>query len=334
MSENNRCKVVMSGIGHHHAEGVMDELRKNGNFEVVGLVEDNDDTYQQNKDKNAFKNIKRLDYSQVIADSSIDGIIIETEMEKLVEEASRYMEKKCPLHIDKPAGLNYEDFESFIKKVKKDDIKIQMGYMYRYNPAVQESMKLKEEMGDIYEVDAVMNTEQDINFRKWLAEYPAGTMFVFGCHMIDLILMMQGEPKQLYSFNKQSGFDGVKVDDVDLAVLEYANGTSTARVTSVEVNGYGRRQLVVCGEKATIEIRPLENTVKMTYAKKSKDRNPYKDEKEEIDLTKYNLSKGRYTDMMDDFAKIIRGESDLIYPVDLDYELTLQKTILKACECK
>lgn len=39
-------------------------------------------------------------------------------------------------------------------------------------------------------------------------------------------------------------------------------------MNSIEVNGYGRRQLVVTGNLETVDIKPLENLTKMYVSNK------------------------------------------------------------------
>lgn len=334
----DKIKVVMVGIGHHHAEGVMQELHANPLFEVVGYVENDDKIYNENCAKDAFRNLKRLDEQEIIEDETVEGIIVECIVSDIVKEAKKYLVKKCPIHIDKPAGYNFSEFKEFIEVARENNILIQTGYMYRYNPAVQESLKIlrgqcaDKKIGNVYEVDAVMNTEHDPNFRKWLKQFPSGTMFIFGCHMIDFILLFHGIPSKVHSYIKQSGFDHIEVDDVDMAVFEYKNGTSIARAVSVEANGYGRRQLIICGSEGTIEIEPLENPTTMSYSMRD-GKDTYSDKKQWVDLSKYG-GKRRYEDMMDDFARMVRGkeiEGDMIFPIDYDYEMNLQKIVLQAC---
>ena len=72
-------------------------------------------------------------------------------------------------------------------------------------------------------------------------------MYILGSHLVDLIVYMLGEPKKVTSFLKRTGLDGVYFEDNNLAVLEYDKALARIFVSSVEVNGFGRRQLMVSG---------------------------------------------------------------------------------------
>ena len=127
--------------------------------------------------------------------------------------------------------------------------------------------------------------------------------------------------------NNHSEFIMDKVIDNTFAVLKYPKFVATVRVKSTEVNGYGRRQLVVCGREGSVEIKPLENPIKMTFSdRRMTGTNAYNDVKAEIPFQKPT---GRYDVMLKDFAAYIRGEKE--NPYDHNYELQLQKMVLAAC---
>ena len=84
-------------------------------------------------------------------------------------------------------------------------------------------------------------------------------MFIFACHLIDLVVSLMGKPDRIVAFPRQTPPDvGVEMCDNGLIVFEYPKTTATIRPWSLEVDGYQRRQLVVCGDEGTVDIRPLE----------------------------------------------------------------------------
>ena len=184
------------------------------------------------------------------------------------------------------------------------------------------------EMGDIYQVTAIMNTRHDPKKRDWLNKFPGGIQYYLGCHMIDFVLQLQGLPEKIHPFIKYTMTEGVKAPDLGHAVFEYPNGISTVEATSAEVNGYGRRQLIVCGTKGTYEIEPLEAPTHAYFIPLEKS-STYSDRRgEEIALPKFD-GLCRYDTMMHDFAKCIRGEAK--NPFSYTYELTLQKLLMYCC---
>lgn len=119
--------------------------------------------------------------------------------------------------------------------------------------------------------------------------------------------------------------------DDGLIVFEYPRATATLRTCSLEVEGYRRRQLVVCGDQGTIDIRPLEKfdipspqPLSLQLAL-SQNREAYKKGYQEVSFP----PPGRYDLQLIELARIIRGEIENPYP--LEHELLVQECLLKAC---
>jgi len=155
--------------------------------------------------------------------------------------------------------------------------------------------------------------------------------FFLGCHLVDLVLKLQGEPLRIIPYNKSSGKDGTLAEDIGFAVFEYKNGVSFIKTSAVEDGGFLRRQLVVTGERGTVELNPLERYI-------PEDVGLLVTEKRECFNTDgwntpgaHSVSKpqNRYKNMMLAFAEMVRGERE--NPYTLDYELKLFKATLAAC---
>ncbi len=149
-------------------------------------------------------------------------------------------------------------------------------------------------------------------------------MYILGSHLVDLIVYILGEPEKVTSFLKHTRLDGIDFEDNDLAVLEYEKVLARVFVSSVEVNGWGRRQFMVSGSKGTVNIMPIENDCTMTYADISISTNPYEDMKKTVDIE--DVPKDcRYDGMMRDFYAYITGTKENPFTYEHDYKV--QKVI-------
>ena len=115
------------------------------------------------------------------------------------------------LHMEKPGGVDLADFEKLVEILKSKNLTFSTGYMYRFNPKIQEALaKVKNgELGEIYSVEAHMDCKHPAEVRQWLQNFPGGMMFFLGCHLIDLIYQIQGEPEEIIPFNCSTGYDEV-----------------------------------------------------------------------------------------------------------------------------
>jgi predicted dehydrogenase len=202
---------------------------------------------------------------------------------------------------------------------------VQMGYMFRYNPAVvllREFLK-NGWLGEVFEVHAVMSKTIGAAERKKLTDYRGGLMFELGCHVLDLVIGVLGAPKEVAAFNRHSSnLDDGLLDNM-LAVLSYPKATATVKSSALEVEGGDRRHLVVCGTEGTFHIQPLDNP--SARISLSKARGEYKKGTQDVKFPKYV----RYVDDAADMARCIRGEAEFAFPPR--HDLAVQETLLRAC---
>lgn len=302
-------------------------------FDLVGyaLVEDEKDTC---KDKlKWFEGYPELTLEEILDDPTIEAVAVETDESHLLKYAQLAAEHGKHIHMEKPGSQSLENFEKLIEAVRASGKVLHTGYMYRYNPYISEAItRVKDgELGDIYSVEAHMSRLDDTKCREWLSSFKGGMMFYLGCHLVDLVLQLQGLPEEVIPFNTSTGIDGINAEDLGFAVLKYPHAVSVIRMGGTELGGFNRRQLVICGSRETLEIRPLECIVPsdknfMNYTEKYIVR---REAGKEVLTHEKSEPFQRYEAMLLAFAEMVRGERE--NPYTLDYELELFKTILKCC---
>ena len=74
------------------------------------------------------------------------------------------------IHLDKPGGETIAPFKKMLDEAGRRGLTVQLGYMYRNNPAVQFCFRAVREgwLGRVFEVDAVMNRQDSLAYRNWL----------------------------------------------------------------------------------------------------------------------------------------------------------------------
>jgi len=322
-----KIKIGQIGIGHNHGDGKMDAFRKfPERFEVVGFSEDNPAWLERRGNLPCYSGLQRMPVEKLL--DECEAIIVETEVPNLTKTAAMCVERGKHIHMDKPASGTLEEFKHVLDTAKAKNLVVQMGYMYRYNPAVLKTIELIREgkLGEIYSINAEMSTFHTVDYKKWLTTFEGGIQYILGSHFVDLIVYLLGEPQRIVSFLKHTKLDGVDFPDNNLAVLEYDKALARIFVSSVEVNGWGRRQFVVTGSKGSVSILPMERRTHMTYSDTQITNQPYEDVK--IDIPVDDFSKdGRYDTMALDFYDYITGAKTNPFTYDHDY--LVQKVLLE-----
>lgn len=334
-----KVRIAQIGTGHDHASFTFISLKKQKDiFELVGIAETNPERADALNNP-PYCDVPQYTIEQLIKIPDLDAVAVESDEELATQIAQRFIDRGVAVHLDKPGSPDISAFERLVTTAKARNLVLHMGYMYRYNPIIKKSINMVKAgmLGDIFAIEAHMSVNHSIEKRLWLGKYPGGMMYFLGCHLIDLVFLFQGEPEKIVPFNVSTGIDGVQSTDYALAVLEYPHGRSFIRASSVECNGFDRRQLVICGSKGTIEIRPLEekspdptapdsllrSRAKVTLADRIGHND--KDQSQIWESDYYD----RYDAMMKEFASIVLGENN--NPYSYDYELKLFRSIMYCC---
>lgn len=324
-------KIVIGqiGIGHNHGAAKMAAIRKFPElFEVAGICETDRNWIEKRGAMPEYAGLPLLTEEELL--DRCDAVLVETDVWNLTKTARRCIDAGKHIHMDKPACGTDEDFASLLAEAKRRDLTVQMGYMYRYNPAILSMLDhIKNgDIGEIYSINAEMSTFHAVEYKQWLTNFNGGIMYILGSHLVDLAVYLLGAPKEVHTFMKHSGLDGVDFADNDLAVLEYDKALVRIFVSSVEVNGWGRRQFMVSGSKGTIDIKPMENPIHMTYSDLNIAHRCYEDEKTEPEIA--DVPKDcRYDSMVQDLYSYIVGEKQ--NPFSYDHDLTVHKVINRIC---
>jgi len=327
-----KIKIAQIGINQYsHSMEILGSLsRQSDLFELVGYALPENEKERIPKKYERLEGYKALTLDEILNDPTIEAVTIETDEIYLTKYALMAAKAGKHIHMEKPGGIALADFEELIGIMKTTGKVFHTGYMYRYNPYVRDILeKVKNgELGEILSIDAQMSCRHGHDARQWMQELPGGMMFYLGCHLVDLILQIQGVPQQIIPLNKCTGYYVEDTMDFGMAVFVYENGVSTAKASAMEMGGYARRQLVVSGTKGTIELEPFEMYTpeqKIYTGKTEYWEAAWNHMGEHSQTPLFN----RYDGMMAGFASFVRGEKE--NPYTLDYELELYKTVLKAC---
>ena len=325
-----KVRIAQIGTSHYsHGTAIFGSLCKQTDiFEIVGyaLPENEDEKFP--KDTEPFAPYRRMTVEEILSDPTIEAVAVETEEVYLLKYAKMVAKAGKHLHMEKPGSPSLADFRELVSILKEKNLAFSLGYMYRFNPTVKEVLSRIQsgEIGKVFAVEAHMGCKHDPVWRQWLENFPGGMMFFLGCHLVDLVYQIMGEPEAVLPLNAATGIDGVNTTDFGMAAFKYPNGTSIIKTCDSEYGAILRRHLLVTGEKGSFEIEPLEyGAADGMHAILGECLDPgwqvewKKTKSEPFD---------RYDNMMKNFAEIVRGKEN---PYGYDYELRLFELVMQAC---
>jgi predicted dehydrogenase len=324
-ADRPRIKIGQIGVGHAHASK-LSVYRNSPDYEVVGIVEPDPELRKRAESRDPYRGLTWMTQERLLGTGGLQAVLVETTVGDLLKTAEACVAAGKHIHLDKPAGESLPQFKRILDLATKKKLLVQMGYMYRYNPAVvllREFLK-NGWLGEVFEIHAVMSKVVGPADRRRLGQFRGGILFDLGSHLIDLVVAILGRPKEVTAFNQRVSRQDDRLVDNMLAVLSYPRALATVKSSALEVEGFDRRHLVVCGTEGTFHIQPLDNPAARVSL--SRPRGKFKKGTQDVKFPRYT----RYIDDAADMARIIRGEKESDFSAEHDH--AVQETLLRACQ--
>ncbi len=325
-AEGGRVRVVQIGTAHSHAPEKWTTLHRLADvYDVAGIWEPDAARRAAIANEPEYRGARWLTEAEVFGDRSIRAALVETELPDQLAMARRVLEAGWHLHLDKPPGADLAAFAALQQQAARDGRVLQLGYMLRHHPAIRFCFAAHRQgwLGPLAAIHADKGKAIGARRRPWLAANYGGSMMLLGCHMLDLTLALLGQPDAHTTHRRRTFPERDSFYDHEVAVLEYPRALATIRSLLVEAGGEERRQFVLCGERGTIEVLPLEPAHVRLFL--TEPAGGFHAGWQNVELP---LPTGRYDDMMRDFAGMIAGRPSAVPVFSPAHDLLVQKTLL------
>ena len=332
-------RVLFYGVTHEHAPGKFESLRKMpSDFEIAAVVDDSPRKSPMYRDYPWTPSgcpVVPEDESWDVPD--IDVVFVETTNCNLMEVAAECARRGIPMHCDKPCGETMDAYRNVVDVCRAKNIPMQIGYMYRANPAVKFCWNAVREgwLGDVRFVEADMNHAYNHdNYAEYISSFKGGILYNLGCHLVDMIEpIVAGMPRKCSTVLRAAPGDPEWAQSCGVALLEFPSADVVIRASASMPGGILCRRLRIDGSNGTIDLCPIERfdgeSLKLVMTLK----NPaggYSEGRHEID---FGVQTDRYAGQLAELAAIVRGEmrND---NAQYDRDLKVHEITLKMCKCR
>ena len=324
-------KIGQIGTGNQHAYKIRTLRSLPDLFEVVGFVEDDPKLREKALKSSAFKGLKLMSTEELLAVPGLQAVAVETEERVCIPPALQCIRAGKHIHLDKPCGESLPKLKELLDEAEERKLTVQVGYMYRNNPAVQFCIKAVRDglIGNVFDLDTAMGRYDGQGYRTLIGDYQGGIAYILACHLIDIVVSLMGEPEKITPYLRQTRGDGVL--DNCLAVFEFSRDRlATVRTSITEARGFERRRLKVMGDKGSIIIQPIESKGNMSGGVLTlaleEDRGGFKKGIQNVEMPPL---KDRYEDQWREFAAVLNGE--MVNPYTYEHDYIVHKCHLAAC---
>ena len=321
-----KLKIAQIGTKHAHARGKYDTVCKlSDTYEVIGVVEPDEEQRLKLSQGRHYGGATWITEEEVFNTEGLKVVTVETDMDELVPTAQRCLEAGLHIHLDKPAGSSLSACRKMHAIADSAGLTIQMGYMFRYNPAFEFLYKALDNgwLGNITEVNAMIGKRASEDMRPMLARWKGAGMFELAGHIVDQVVTVMGAPREVETYHYRSRPDTDGVADNQMAVFRYLSAAAVVRCNHIDP--HKRRMFEVIGENGAVMINPLEPpSVRISLDESVEG---YSKGYQSVELT---LPEGRYDGDLLDLAKVIRGEKKLHW--DSAHDLAAHEALLRAAD--
>ena len=209
-----RCALVgLGSMGRNHYKTIL----ANENINLVAVVEPNNDL---------IENINVAHYADIdslLANEKIDFAVVATPTSTHLEVARKLLQNGVHLLVEKPIAKNSTEAKEMVKIAHKNNCKLVVGHIERFNPAIQAVLpRLKNEHVIHYEASRMSGYPTRIT--------DVGVKLDLSIHDVDLMsLLSPSNIEECYSLESVNVHDN---DDDAVFIMKFYNGALATIRTS------------------------------------------------------------------------------------------------------
>ena len=188
-------------------------------------------------DKKKIEKIKKItnikiftSYSEALAITKPDTVIILTPSGYHAEHISYAIKRKCNVIVEKPMCLKVKDAEKILSLSKKYKKRVFVVMQNKYNPPVVKlrKKKKKNKLGKIFHASVIVRWKRDQYYydqAKWRGTWKldGGVVSNQASHHLDLLRTIMGEPVSVFA-KSQSHLAKIQCEDTALIIFKFKGG--------------------------------------------------------------------------------------------------------------
>ena len=315
--------IAFFGGSHSHASAKVKLTRESQEWNLIGMWDDDPRTQEKYK-KDGVRFASR---DELLADKNVQVVAVESGVQNHAQHALWALKAGKHVHLEKPPAVDIESFRRVVRLAEKNNLRLQMGYMWRFHPGVNRILEAvrKGWLGEVFLVRGVINTNVRPASRRAMGRLHGGIMFELGAHIIDPVARLMGRADRVTPFIKRAGVHADELADNTAAVLEYPGAMAIVSSASLQPNAHWHRSFEVLGTKGSAYLVPIERETRLEIDL-AEQAGPYQAGRQEVELPPYE----RYLAEFEEMLTAVREDKPLsVTPTE---DLIVQETLVRASD--
>jgi predicted dehydrogenase len=242
-----KLRIAVCGLGWW-GRVIVPLARSSARLEVVRVV-----------DPNVKEPGVTADFDEALRDPNVEAVVLCTPHTLHTDQIVRAANAGKHVFCEKPLSLGRNDVLKAIDAINRNGVKLAVGHEKRFEPPIQELMKLVNsgELGLPLQIEANFVQDKFLalpadNWRLSSKEAPAGPMTATGIHLLDLSIGVMGPAARVYASVKQLASQLVNGDTLGILVNFKSGGNSL--INACLATPFDGRFAVYCS-KGWVEVR-------------------------------------------------------------------------------
>lgn len=276
MMEKLRLGVIGAGsFSTYHLEGIAEVAKA----EAVAICDVDIEKAKAQAEKFHIESVY-TDYKELLARDDIDAVTLP--LPDQVHKEITIAALKAGKHVlcEKPMSLNLDECKEMVKVARECGKELMVGQVGRYTPAFVETKRLLEEgaIGELFLIESEYAHDYSHigGAGGWRVTPEREPVIGGGCHAVDLIRMMAGNPIEVFAMANNKSLVDWPIHDCSMAVMKLPNDVIGKVMTSTGCKRQYTMRSTLYGTKGTIVFDNTSPTISL-YKEKFTDDETFHD---------------------------------------------------------
>ena len=251
---DKKLKVANIGMkfGMSHVEGAM-----GCGAEIAALCDSNEENLRFAGERYGIPVEKQYtDYTELLNNDDIDVVTVATPDQLHKKISCDFLKAGKHVLCEKPLALTREDIEEIVKVADESDAQFMVGQICRFTPAFEKAKELVESgvIGEVYFIESEYAHDYMKLVENWRADPARHGVIGGGCHAVDLIRWIVGDPIEVFAYGTHKLLPTVPYDDATVAIMKFNDNlmgkvfvsTGCKRDYTMRTCIYGTKGTIIC----------------------------------------------------------------------------------------
>lgn len=247
-----KLKVANIGMkfGMSHVEGAMEY-----GAEIAAICDCDEENLRFAGERYGISEDKRFsDYRKLLERDDIDVVTVAVPDQQHKKLSCDFMRAGKHVLCEKPLALTREDLDEIIKTADETGMKFMVGQICRFTPAFEKAKELIDAgtIGELYFIESEYAHDYMKLVDNWRADPLRHGVIGGGCHAVDLIRWLAGDPVEVFAYGTHRLLPTVAYDDATVAIMKFNENLMGKVFVSTGCKRDYTMRTVIYGTKGTI----------------------------------------------------------------------------------